>query len=104
MGGDPIRVAPYQEAAALYDYHATCRAWVEGEAALRGIPDLRALPGTLYLHVLYSLAVRDSKDAAEKRQRLDEHLTSLNAPTRATWGLLPSHQARMGRAAQAGSR
>jgi len=54
--------------------------------------------------VVYCLVLRDSKEAQENRQKLDEYLTSLNAPTRETWGLLPSHQAAMARAADLGRR
>jgi hydroxypyruvate isomerase len=54
------------------------------------------------LDVVYSLAVQDTKEAREARQRLDDHLLSLvvsntpaGKPDRATWGRLPHQQAAM---------
>jgi hypothetical protein len=49
--------------------------------------------------VIYSYALDMSKERLEAVGRLDEHLASLNAPARETWGLLPSHQRGMQRAA-----
>lgn len=58
------------------------------------------------LDVVYSLAVEDTKEAADVRARVDEHLLSRvvsnthdGKPDRATWGKLPHQQAAM-RAAQ----
>lgn len=65
---------------------------------------MRELPASDWLAVVYCLVLRDTKDAQENREKLDEYLTSLNAPTRETWGLLPSHQREMARAAEMGRR
>lgn len=68
--------------------------------------DLLELPATLMLSVIYSLVLEDSKEAAEARRKLDEHLLSRvvssgsdGKPDRASWGKLPHQQAAM-RAAQ----
>lgn len=67
--------------------------------------DLLELPATLMLDVIYSLAVEDTREASDTRQRLDDRLAEAAArnvvgkPDRATWGQLPHQQAAM-RAAQ----
>jgi hypothetical protein len=67
---------------------------------------LTDLPATLMLDVIYSLAVKETKEDQEARRRLDDHLASLvvsgrhdGRPDRSTWGRLPHQQAAM-RAAQ----
>lgn len=69
--------------------------------------DLRTLPPTLMLDVVYSLALEETKEGVEHRSNLDNQLAALAAgrardgrPDRATWGRLPHQQAAM-RAAQA---
>jgi hypothetical protein len=57
--------------------------------------------------VIYSLAVEDTKEAAQARDKLTERLDSMGVggrPDRATWGLLPSHQRQMRKAAELGRR
>lgn len=99
MGGDPRKLAPYEEAAALYDYQVAYSSWVTGKAALQGLTDLRVLPATTWLAVVYCLLLEDSEEALKRRTAVDEMLAGLNAPARDTWGRMPSQQAAMARAA-----
>jgi hypothetical protein len=62
--------------------------------------NLAELPAPLMFDVIYTLALEDTKEAKEAREKLDALLDrqSGGKPDRATWGRLP-HQQRAMRAA-----
>lgn len=67
--------------------------------------DLTELPATRMLDVIYSLALEDTKEAADHRAALDAALdnaaNSSGRPDRATWGRTPAQQRAMKSAAYA---
>lgn len=71
-----------------------------------GILAFEELPATLAFDLLYCLLLEETKEGVERRQELDEHLSTYSVGAgpidRATWGKLPAHQRAMRRAITAG--
>lgn len=102
MDGEATRGPPYEAAAAVAAWAAVNWTWCLGRSAREGFappraPALDRTPATLGFAVLYSLAVEEGR-WAETREQLDERLEAAVAPTRDTWGRLPSHQRAMRKA------
>lgn len=99
------RQAPYEAAYLLGAWATANLSWVRGTAALRGAGlDFLELPATLAFDVIYSLLLEETQEAVDAREKLNERLDNVGIggrPDRATWGLLPSHQQQMRRAAAA---
>lgn len=53
--------------------------------------------------MLYCLALEQTEELVKARETLEERLSMAVTPARETWGLLPSHQRAMAKAAGQGA-